>query len=263
MSVTSADSTATSAPAPMATPDVRLHQRGRVVDAVADHRDDPALVLERLDVGRLVLRQHFGDDRIDAELGRRRPRRGTAVPCQHDDVQSLAPEGGHRLGRARLHAVRHGQQRGGPAVDGHPDGRLAPPRDLVGGRSEAVLTDAAVLEQGGSADEDVFPIDLGFDAEAGSRHELPHLGEMQPPLLGGGHDGPAQGVLGPALGGGGQPKRLTFVRVPGENLRHGRLSGGQGARLVHDHGVDLVQALQGPRHSGRRFPARRPCPRPP
>ena len=68
---------------------------------------------------------------------------------------------------------------------------------------------------------------------------------MQPALLGGGHDGPAQRVLGPALGGGGQPQRLPVVRVCGEHLRDGGLSGGQGARLVHDHGVDLVQALQG------------------
>ena len=48
-SVTPALSIATSVPVPIAMPTSRLGQRGRVVDAVAGHRDDAALGLQALD----------------------------------------------------------------------------------------------------------------------------------------------------------------------------------------------------------------------
>ena len=56
--------------------DVRLGQRRRVVDAVADHPDELALVLEAADLERLVLGQHLGEDAVDVRPGRRSPR-----PC--------------------------------------------------------------------------------------------------------------------------------------------------------------------------------------
>ena len=51
-------------------PEVGLSEGGRVVDAVADHRDDPALGLQPADDVDLVLRQHLGHDvgRVDADL---------------------------------------------------------------------------------------------------------------------------------------------------------------------------------------------------
>ena len=51
---------------------VRLGQRGGVVDAVADHGDPLSGRLEPYDLGDLVLRQHVGDHLVDA-----RPRRAT------------------------------------------------------------------------------------------------------------------------------------------------------------------------------------------
>ena len=61
--------------------DVGLRQRGRVVDAVAGHRDDAPLRLQRSARRRLLLRQHLRFDLVDAELP------------------------GHRLGRLRLSPV--------------------------------------------------------------------------------------------------------------------------------------------------------------
>ncbi|MGZ3522908.1 MAG: hypothetical protein ACXVAG_18310 [Vulcanimicrobiaceae bacterium] len=49
MSTTSAVSTATSVPAPIAIPYVALCERRRVVDAVPDHRDVAALGLKPFD----------------------------------------------------------------------------------------------------------------------------------------------------------------------------------------------------------------------
>ena len=49
--------------------EVGLGERGGVVDAVADHRDDPALVLEAPDDVDLVGGEHLGDHVVDADLG--------------------------------------------------------------------------------------------------------------------------------------------------------------------------------------------------
>ena len=51
--------------------DVRRLQRGRVVDAVAGHRDDPAVGLQRVDDPQLVLRR---DARVDGRPPAPRPR---------------------------------------------------------------------------------------------------------------------------------------------------------------------------------------------
>ena len=48
-------------------PDVGLGQRRRVVDAVAGHRHLAPLRLQARDGGRLAVRQHLGDDLVDAD----------------------------------------------------------------------------------------------------------------------------------------------------------------------------------------------------
>ena len=60
---------ATSVPVPMRQAEVGLRERGRVVDAVADHRDDAALGLQAADDVGLVGGHHLGDDLVDADLG--------------------------------------------------------------------------------------------------------------------------------------------------------------------------------------------------
>ena len=55
--------------------DVGAGQRGRVVDAVADHRHLEPAGLELGDLGVLVLGQHLGEHLVDAEVGGRRRRR--------------------------------------------------------------------------------------------------------------------------------------------------------------------------------------------
>ena len=66
--------------------DVALRERGRVVDAVAGHRDDvgpsPAAPARR----GLVLREHLGDDLVDARAARATACGGRAVVAgEHDD----------------------------------------------------------------------------------------------------------------------------------------------------------------------------------
>ena len=49
--------------------EVGLRERGRVVDAVADHRHDLARCLQALDLGDLVVRVDLGEHALDADLG--------------------------------------------------------------------------------------------------------------------------------------------------------------------------------------------------
>jgi hypothetical protein len=61
----------------MATPDVGLRQRRRVVGAVAGHRDEVAARLLALDQRHLVLGRGLGEEVVDARLrGDRRAVRG-------------------------------------------------------------------------------------------------------------------------------------------------------------------------------------------
>ena len=151
-------SIATSVPVPIAQPEVGLRERGRVVDAVADHRDDAALGLQAADDvglartgrtsamtssmptsvgdragGRLVVagQQH----RAQAERLQRRD--GLGASCRLDGVgddedraRPPVPAGGDRRLPARLRGAR--ARRRARAAGGSPSRRAAP-----GGRRPA------------------------------------------------------------------------------------------------------------------------------
>ena len=97
-SVTAALSIATSAPVPMAMPTWACASAGASLMPSPAMRDEAALVLQLLDRRGLLVRQHLGDDLVDAELAADRLRRGAAVAGQHDDA--------HALGAQRLRARR-------------------------------------------------------------------------------------------------------------------------------------------------------------
>ena len=71
--------------------EVGLRERGRVVDAVADHRDDAALGLQPADDVGLVGRQHLGDHLVDADLGGDRARGRLVVAGQQHRAAGRAP----------------------------------------------------------------------------------------------------------------------------------------------------------------------------
>ncbi len=67
ISVMSEASSATSRAAAQRDADIRLRQRGGVVDAVAHHRHHRAVLLQMLHFFRLMLWQHLGHHLLDAE----------------------------------------------------------------------------------------------------------------------------------------------------------------------------------------------------
>ncbi len=68
--------------------DIRGGERGRIVDAVARHRDHPALALELFDQRALVLGQDLRLDIFNAETARDSLGGGAIVAGEHDDANS-------------------------------------------------------------------------------------------------------------------------------------------------------------------------------
>ena len=86
-------------------PYVRLYQRRRVVDPVADHRDSPSGGPERLDPIDLGLRQEFGPYRVDSDFradGRRRLR---AIAGEEQRTQAHRPNRSHSRSGFLPHGV--------------------------------------------------------------------------------------------------------------------------------------------------------------
>ena len=116
--------------------EVGLRERGGVVHAVADHRDDAALGLQRRDDGDLVLREHLGDDSLDADLvGDRASATAVLSPVSSTGVEAEGAQLRDRLAARRLHLVGHDEHAA----------RLAVPRHEHGGASRRL---GAVLRGG-------------------------------------------------------------------------------------------------------------------
>jgi hypothetical protein len=84
--------------------DVGRGQCGRIVGAVADHRDDVAVLAQRAHLRRLVGRQHVGAHvaGVDAQALRHRLRRAQVVAGDHHHAQAARTQRAHRLAACGL-----------------------------------------------------------------------------------------------------------------------------------------------------------------
>ena len=97
----SADSMATSVPAPMAMPTSACDEGGSVVHTVARHRYDQPSRLDLLDLRRLLVGQHFGEEVVEAQL-RGHPRGDLfGVAGEHHDADAHVLEPRQRLRATR------------------------------------------------------------------------------------------------------------------------------------------------------------------
>ncbi|MPN37514.1 hypothetical protein SDC9_185033 [bioreactor metagenome] len=98
--------------------DVCLGQRRSVVDAVADHGDDPARrsALKLPDDSRFVAGQQFGAETCQVEIFRHRFCRRKVVAGQHDRVEAERVEPFDRFGRTRFQPVADADHSGRDAV---------------------------------------------------------------------------------------------------------------------------------------------------
>ena len=116
-------SIATSVPVPMAMPTSAARKGGRVVDPVARHGDDAALVSQALDHRGLVLGEDLGDHLVDAQLAADGFGRGLAVAREHHDADARRLQRLQRLRRRGLDGVGNGHEAGQLAVHADEDDR--------------------------------------------------------------------------------------------------------------------------------------------
>ncbi len=90
---------ATSVPVPIARPRSAAAERGRVVHAVADHRDHAAFGLQAPDHVGLAGREHLGVDLVDPDLGRDRTSGRRVVARQQHGAQPERAQPRDRLRR--------------------------------------------------------------------------------------------------------------------------------------------------------------------
>ena len=105
--------------------DVGLRQRGRVVGAVAAHRDQLALGLLVADELELVLRRRLREEIVDAGLRRDRGRGHGVVAGDHDGADAHAAQLGEALADAALDDVLEVDDAEQPAVLGDRERRAA------------------------------------------------------------------------------------------------------------------------------------------
>jgi hypothetical protein len=239
---------------------VGLGESGRVVDAVANHRDLVPPFLQLLDHTRLVTGEDFSHDLVDAEL-RGDPLGGLAVVAgKHDRADVLALEGLDRGGRGFPGSVGDGDQGGCLAVD----------RDLHDGAASPASVAAAASAPSSSTPSRssrrpfrsrAACLHGGERSMAGHRFERLGLGPVESALLGCSDDRLGERMLALAFGGRDQPQHVAFVHAVGGRHRYDLgLTTGERAGLVEDDRFELRGLLDRNRVLERSAPGTQPVP---
>ena len=215
--------------------DIRAHEDGRVVDAVADEAEHLFFVLggeHALHLFHLILRKQRSLIAREPDLLCHALRDGLVVAGQHHRLTAHAVQLRYDLRRLRLHLVGDEERARKAPVFRHihhgADAFFLPIRDAVPFHQLAVAAedDAALL--------------FGDDATARDIGEgIAALGLFAVPR----GDGPGDGVRGIMLGDGGEAQHL-FGLLCGRNFRHGEVSLGERARLVEHEDVGGVELFQ-------------------
>ena len=197
---------ATSVPVPMAMPTSAWASAGASLMPSPTMATRRPSGLQRRDLGGLLLRQHLGEHRVDADLAAIASAVASVVAGEHDHVEAELPEAAHRRRGARLDRVGDGDRpdrlvvhqdrddvlpwpaspaarvagvAGEPLVAGH-DARGRPPRRGCRGRRSASNPgrrrdfDAALA--GGRQDRDRERV---LAAALGAGHEAQELGVVE------------------------------------------------------------------------------------
>ena len=195
--------------------DVGLRERGRVVDAVAHHRDAPALRLQLGDLGCLVARQHLGDHFVDPELAGDALAVCAAVAGEHHGADAERP-GAAADGAA---AVSRGASAMAITAAARPsiadvDDRAALARELIGGARRR--PSSAIPSRSSSrrvADGQAVAADTGQRAVPGTASNESARGSASPRSRCGHDDRLRQRVLALALGAGDEPQDFVLIEA--------------------------------------------------
>jgi hypothetical protein len=157
-------------------------RKGRgVIDAVADHGHALTLSLQLLDLHRLVFRQHFREDCVDAKLCGDSVGHGLRVSRQHRHLDAAFVQGMDGL----ADSVGNGEYRKGLAIAQKVNSGLAPSGRIVGFLLEFIWDlDALRPQQRGPAHLVLGAVNRRCDTLSRDRLEAVGGRDLDPPLLG-------------------------------------------------------------------------------
>src|SRR5712692_10026205 len=150
-------------------PDVRLHESGRVVDSISDHRHI-ALALQFTNQPRLVLGKQFCVDVIHSQLIAHPARCPGVVTTQDEGTQAHRLEARYHTGRIRTNAVPEREKTQQAIVPRNADDRAAGGLEQPDTLRGAIERHALLHEEPRTADEDFLAAYVS--ANAASRHGL-------------------------------------------------------------------------------------------
>ena len=226
--------------------EVGLGQGGRVVDAVADHGDDPAAGLQSRDPFGLLRGQDLSDDLLDADRGGYRfgGGRGVAGEHPHLEPERLQLRDGFR--GSGLDRVGDRDEPHSLPADPHVHRCLAGRGRGRARHRERADVDTAGGHEGAVADPHLAAAHGRLHALSGNGLESPQLGRGQTAVGGGGHDGLRERVLAAGLRGGGQGEDLLLDPAGrGDDRGDRRAPSGDGAGFVQDDRGQPLRLFQG------------------
>ena len=221
-------------------PEVGRGERGRVVDAVADHRHLVPGRLKAGDDGGLPVRQRPGDDLVDAHRAGDGLRGGLVVAGQQDGVQPERAQLGDGGGGGRLDRVGDREGAVGRAVPGgqHRGAAGVLPRPALRGevgRDGHALAGEELL----APDQDLAAVDGAARAESRQGRNPSACGSGPASARRGGADRRGDRVLGCLLDRARVTQQLRAAdAVGGPHAGQRHPPGGDGSGLVQDHHGD-------------------------
>ncbi len=210
--------------------EVGLGEGGGVVDAVADHGDDPALGLQAADDVDLVGGQHLGDDRRRCRPRRRRPGRRRSLSPVSSTGRSPRPRSSAiASARGRLDGVGDDEHGRGPRRPSRRAPAVRPARLGARRRRPRARRRGAAPSRPRkplAAGDDGVAVDDALHAEAlgGWRTTRPAASGADP-VAGAGGDGLGDRVLGGVLERAGEAQHLVGVGAVGGDARRRAPSG--------------------------------------
>lgn len=192
-------------------------ERRCVVDAVPGHGHDTSFGAQSGDDVGLVAGQHLGLDTVDAQAAGNRVSGDLVVAGQHHHLDPFLAQ--RREGRrgGGLDGVGDGDESGCVAVHADDDDGRAVAAQGVGLVVEVGGVHTVAGQEVGVAEEDRATLDDALDAAPDGGGEVGHVGDGDPPRLGGVEDGVRERVLGGPFHTGGEAKDLLRVR-PGDKV---------------------------------------------
>ncbi|MNG89578.1 hypothetical protein D3C79_484480 [compost metagenome] len=220
-----------------------MRQCRGVVDAIADHCHAVALRLQLFDRLGLAVRQHAGDDLVDAGLFGNGVGGHRIVAGQHHQLIALTMQTLQCFNAVAAQRIADGDQRSRLPVGCQQHRRNTALGLLLHLRFQRCGCHLVLLQQRGVTQQQLHSVHFTADAGTAQGSELLNRRQRLP----GGvlNDGTRQWVAGTLFQRGGPTQRLLLADlIEGDDLHHARLAFGQGSGFIKHQRIQGAGLLQ-------------------